>query len=431
MTTTNRSGVLLAEVFRRESGRIVGSLIRRVGPARLDVVEDALQDALLAAMRAWPLSGVPTRPAAWLQRASRNALVDRLRRARYETTQDEIESLVEGPTDEASLVETNSSSEVFNDDLLRLLTYCCHPSLSQGAQVALTLRLACGLSSDEIATALFVTPESIAQRIVRAKRELREAAVVFELPEPQEFRTQRLAGVQQTIYLLFDAGYMSTTAAEPIRLALVQDALRLIELLLRYPPAHDPTTAALAALMYLTAARLPARRTADGKLVALEDQDRSRWDAQLIARGFDCFASSVTGEHLSRYHIEAAIAALHARAPSFASTDWPAIVRQYDLLLERFPSPAVAVSRAIAIRYADGPAQAWQAFEKLSAERGFESSVLYLAGRAELLHAMGDIAAAQQALAAAVEAAGNAHVKDLLRKRQRSWDSGDSLLSQR
>jgi RNA polymerase sigma-70 factor (ECF subfamily) len=237
--------------------------------------------------------------------------------------------------------------------------------------------------------------------------------------------------VQQTIYLLFDAGYLSTQAAEPVRLALVHDALRLVELLLHYPPARTPTTAALAALLYLTAARLPARRSDAGKLIGLEQQDRARWDSRWIARGFEWLAQSIAGDHLSRYHIEAAIASAHAQAPSFAATDWAAIVQHYDALMQRFPTPAVAVSRAIAIRYAAGPAEAWQAFERLNADRGFENSVLYLAGRAELLYALGAVDEAQQALASAVAAAGNTQVQALLRERQETWALAREVLSPR
>jgi RNA polymerase sigma-70 factor, ECF subfamily len=411
---TRAGSPLIDGLFRREFSRIVASLAARVGADRIDLAEDAVQDAMVAALRAWPRTGIPNNPGAWLQKASRNALIDRLRRARFEQPTDDP-ALFEQPAD------APSSDEELSDELVRMLIYCCHPSLSHGAQVALTLRLACGLSIEEIARALFATPESISQRIVRAKETLRRAAAHFELPETTALHAERLPGVLQTVYLLFDAGNLSTAESEAIRPLLIADALRLTDILLAFGPTNTPATRALGALLHLVAARLPGRRAADGALRTLEQQDRSLWDRAHIARGFHLLGAAAEGSDLTRYHIEAAIAAVHARAREFAATDWREILQHYDLLLERFPSPAVAVSRAIAVRYAEGPDRAWRELTQNVFDPAFEDTVLNRAARAELLYALEDYPRAIAELDAAIALAENAHVKELLTKRRSSW----------
>jgi RNA polymerase sigma-70 factor (ECF subfamily) len=425
MTPTSANKRLLADVFRRESARLIAVLTARVGPAHLDLVEDAVQDALVAALRRWPLAGIPNNPGAWLQIAARNALIDKLRRQRFEQPVADDQTLEQLNAQHAALgadaADDPEREEPFADELLRLLIYCCHPALRRGAQVALTLRLACGLSVEEIGAALFVAPDTIAQRIVRAKQTLQEAQVEFELPAASELRSQRLDSILQVIYLLFDAGYLSTSHTEAIRPLLVADALRLVDSLLSHPATNTPQTRALAAVLQLTAARLPARRAADGSLVGLEQQDRGHWDRSLIASGFRWLDASLEGEDLSRYHIEAAIAAAHARAESFQSTDWREIVSHYDLLLARFPSPAVAVSRAIALRYAEGPERAWAALQNSDLDAPFEDTVLFRAARAELLQAVGATDRAVADLERAIALAGNAHLRQLLATRRAAW----------
>jgi RNA polymerase sigma-70 factor, ECF subfamily len=418
-TEARAGSPLIDGLFRREFSRIVASLVARVGADRIELAEDAVQDAMIAALRAWPRTGMPNNPGAWLHRASRNALIDRLRRARFEQPTDAVE-LFERPAN-APRIEDELGDEALSDELVRMLIYCCHPSLSHGAQVALTLRLACGLSIDEIAHALFATPESISQRIVRAKETLRRAAVRFELPETAALHAERLHGVLQTLYLLFDAGYLSTTEGAAIRPLLMADALRLTDILLAFGPTNTPATRALGALLHLVAARLPARYGADGALRTLEQQDRSLWDRERIARGFQLLGAAAEGAEITRYHIEAAIAAVHARAPDFAATDWHEILRHYDLLLANFPSPAVAVSRAIAVRYAQGPDRAWRELMQNAFDPAFENTVLNRAARAELLYALEEYARAIAELDAAIALAENAHVKDLLSKRRSHW----------
>jgi RNA polymerase sigma-70 factor (ECF subfamily) len=402
---------------------LVGALAARFGARRLDLIEDAVQDALVAAMRTWPHHGKPNNPAAWLTTSARNALLDRLRQRRFES--DDASTAIDADAEldpELSLETVGMRDErAFDDAQVRLLVYCCHPVLSTAAQVTLTLRLACGLSTDEIARALYAAPESAAQRIVRAKQQLRAAAVQFEMPPAAELAERRLPGMAHTIYLLFNAGYSSAADAEPIRPLLVADALHLVTLLLGHEITATPATFALGALLCLTAARMPARRDSRGSLVRLEHQDRNLWNRELIARGFDLLNASLAGTELTRYHEEAAIAAEHARAPSFDATDWRAIAAHYDRLVERFPSPAAAIGRAVALRYAGSPTQGLAALREVAAHDDVESDLGYHAAHAELLYAIGDSHQAIDELRAAAALAGNTGLKQLFAAREREW----------
>jgi RNA polymerase sigma-70 factor (ECF subfamily) len=410
----NAARALLDDLFRHESGRLIAILTRRVGAARLDLVEDAVQDALVAAMRAWPLQGTPRNPSAWLHVAARNALADRLRRSRFEIPAEmDLERCADADSAFAQEAE-------LQDDELNLIVYCCHPALTPSAQMALTLRLACGLSVAEIAGALLATPESIAQRIVRAKRELRELAVSFELPAPRALAEERLPTILQAIYLLFDAGYLSVHHEHWSRPLLCADALRMVRLLAAHPATNGPQTQALAALLHFSAARLPARSDEQGNPVALAQQDRSRWDRALIAQGFQHLQVAIGGPEISRYHIEAAIAATHARATSFATTDWTAILAHYDALSELFPSPIVSLNRIIALRYARGADAALSEFNDTDSLRILQESLLYQATLGELHASLGNDAAAAKAYEAAAALAGSDGLSQLFRARARA-----------
>ncbi len=402
---------LVADLFRRESGRLIAVLTSRAGPMRIDAVEDAVQDAMVAAMRHWPLHGIPESPSAWLYSAARNALTDRLRRLRFETQRPGVELQCE------PLQAGFPTEEELSDELLRLIVYCCHPVLSQGAQVALTLRLACGLSVQEIAEGLLTTPESIAQRIVRAKRELRTRQVAFELPAAAELVTDRLPGILNVIYLLFDAGYLSAQHGEWIRPALCADAVRIVRMLAAHPATAQPETHALAALLHLSAARLPARVNAAGQPVPLAGQDRRRWDRQLIAEGFRYLESACHGDTLTRYHIEAAIAAVHARATCMEDTDWREILGHYDDLCTLYPSPVSSLNRIIALRYAQGAQPALQALLTCETAARLQDSLIYQATLAELHDALGEHALAAEAFSAAAGLAANHTVAQLLQNR--------------
>lgn len=401
---------LVADLFRRESGRLIALLANRAGVARIDMVEDAVQDALVSAMRAWAINSVPSNPSAWLYTAARNALTDRLRRSRFEVPKEITEEIVTNADD------SFAAEAVFDDEQLRLIAFCCHPSLSAASQLALTLRLACGLSVEEIGHALLSSAESISQRIVRAKRELRELGVTFDVA-PKELVQERLPGILNAIYLLFDAGYLSPRHPQWFRPLLCEDALRLSRMLAAHPLTAEPETQALAALLHLTAARSPARVDGEGHPVPLARQDRSLWDQAKIAAGMHYFAESIRGDAVTRYHIEAAIATVHASAPSFETTDWAQIVRHYDQLCESYPSPVATLNCIIALRYARGAEAALLALRASSELHSVQESMVYHATLAELHEALEEPGQAAAAFLAAAELAESDTLAELFRRR--------------
>lgn len=410
----NASRALVDELFRRESARLVALLARRAGAACLDQVEDAVQDALLAALRRWPYHGVPDQPSAWLYTAARNALIDRQRQSGGEVA-----------GDVAAIEETSPASDAgagtvferaFDDDLLRLMLFCCHPCLSAELALTLTLKLAAGLSVDEIAAALLLPRESIAQRIVRAKRKLRDGGVDLALPAPAVLREQRLPVLLNALYLGFNAGYLSLVDANAHQADLCVDALRLAHGLCELPDTATPAAQALAALLHLLAARLPARRDASGGLLRLQHQDRGLWNRALIVEGFRYFALSCRGSVLTRFHIEAAIAACHTRAPNFAATDWQEILHHYDDLVRLHPSPVARLNRLIALRYAHGPAIALAELERSEDLEILDGTLLLHATRAEFLDALGEGSRAAIERNAAIALAKSDSVRELLRR---------------
>ena len=407
---------LVADLFRRESGRLIALLANRVGVSRIDMVEDAVQDAMISAMRRWSLNTIPGNPSGWLYTAARNALLDRLRRARFEVP--------ELPGDELATAadEAFTAERAFDDELLRLIAYCCHPALSAGSQLALTLRLACGLSVEEIANALLTTDESISQRIVRSKRQLRELDVSFEVA-PHEMVQERLPRILNAIYLLFDAGYLSPRHAQWFRPLLCEDALRLSRMLAANPITAEPETFALAALLHLTAARGPARVDAEGHPVPLVRQDRSRWNQSAIAAGMLYFAAAIRGDVLTRYHIEAAIAVTHASADSMATTDWAQIIRHYDQLCELYPSPVATLNRIIALRHARGAEAALLELRASNELHAVQETLVYHATLAELHEALDEHAQAAAAFRAAAQLAESDTLAELFRRRAQAADA--------
>lgn len=345
-------GALVDHLFRHEAGRIVAALCGSLGPARLDLAEEAVQEALVRALRTWPFRGVPTNPAGWLYRAARNAAVDRLRRAR---TRRDGEPEVARRT--ATLTEADEPARSLDDDLLRLLFLCAHPLLSPDSRVALTLKLALGFSVDEIGRALVSKPATVGQRISRAKATLREGDAAFELPEGDEL-VDRLDAVLDVLWLLFGEGHAATSGDLLVRRDLCEEALRLAELLLAHPPTDLPRTRALAALLWLLSARLPARTDSAGELVLLADQDRTLWNRAALTRGFGLLDRSIGGAEETAWHLQAAIAGCHAAAATEGATDWPAILRLYDRLVALEPSPIVALHRAVAVERVHGPHRA-------------------------------------------------------------------------
>ena len=408
------SDVQLEDLFRCESGRICAWLVRLLGPARLDLIEDAVQDAFHAALTQWPLEGNPQRPAAWLAVAARNKALDRLRR---DGKADSID-----PSDEAAawrLGFSNPEEAGRPDDTLALMFVACHPALSAAEQTMLTLQTVCGFNPRQVARAYLSTPEAVTQRLVRAKRRIRDLGLAFEIPEGSELGT-RLPGLLNAIYLLFTGGY---TAAEGERLMaqeLCTEALRLATLLSQHPATATGETHALAALMCFHHARAAARTGDSGDLVLLAQQDRSRWDAALLARGFEHLRQAMTATEVSALHLEAGIAAVHASAAAFDETDWPALVHYYEALIELKPTPVVRLNAAIARAYAEGAEAGLAQLNALAGNTRLDGYAPYHAARGDLLLRLGRCTEAGEALQRALQCPLNGAERDYLRLRLRT-----------
>lgn len=351
-------------LFRREAGRIVAALTRIFGVHNLALAEDVAQDAFCRAVEVWRLRGVPENPSAWLMSTAKNRAIDVLRRERTARVfAPEVRRLLDSERGLAPVVDQALAGPSIRDEQLRMMFSCCHPRLSEEVQIALILNILCGFGAGEIASGCLTSRAAVEKRIARGKRALASARTLFDL-DAAEF-VARLSTVRRALYLLFNEGYHGASADHAVRVELCSEAMRLTALLRDYPPAATPTTNALAALMCLHAARLPARIDAAGDLKALADQDRSCWDARLVREGLELFERSAAGDELSDYHIEAAIAAVHAGARTVEETDWAAIVTLYDRLMEVSPSPVVVLNRAIAIGQRDGAAHGLEALRAI------------------------------------------------------------------
>jgi RNA polymerase sigma-70 factor (ECF subfamily) len=405
---------LIDRVYRESAGALTSALTRLLTPAHLDRVESLVHDAFTAAMEAWPESGVPDNPAAWLMTVARRRALDELRRIRRARERDEVDADPADPTDADAPVLRGEIA----DDLLRMMFVACHPSLSLESQVALVLRTLCGFEVESLARALLVDPAAMEKRLVRARQTLRAENVSFDLPPPPE-RDARTGAVLRALYVLFSEGYSARGGDQPIRAELCQEAIRLVELLAASgsPVAGAPAVRALAALMLLLAARLPARVDASGNLVLLSEQDRTRWDRALIARGLARLADSAEGDEVTEYHLEAGIAACHALAPSCADTDWRRIVSYYDRLLALNPSPVIRLNRAIAIGFAEGAEAGLDEMAHLEREPRLEEYGLLRAARADLHARMGDIRQARAAYERAIVLSSTEAERRLLRRR--------------
>ena len=350
---------LLDSLYRVDSGRILATLIRLLGD--FDLAEEAMHEAFAAALSLWPRTGVPGNPRPWLISTARFKAIDTLRRrARFDASQDELVRHLEAQWSSSERSNKNEGGSLaddrLEDDRLRLIFTCCHPSLAPEARVALTLREVCGLTTEEIAKAFLTTPRTLAQRIVRAKAKIREERIPYEVPTPQEL-PERLGAVLQVIYLVFNEGYSAAAGAEVTRAELTGEAIRLGRLLTELKP--EPEVMGLLALMLLQESRRAARTSPTGELILLENQDRALWNKEQIVEGVALLEKALGHPEKPRrfgsYTLQAAIAAVHAEAESVAATDWRQIVALYDQLLRIQPSPVVQLNRAVAIAMCDGP----------------------------------------------------------------------------
>jgi RNA polymerase sigma factor (sigma-70 family) len=344
---------IVEHLFRHEGTKMVAILTRIFGIEHLNLAEDVVQEALARALQTWPFYGVPKNPSAWIMRASRNLALDVVRRRKvFQNKQSEIIRLMD--RDGATPDEAIFSEDEISDDRLRLIFVCCHPAIPAEAQVALALKTLCGFSVGEIGHAFLTTESAIAKRLTRAKQKIHQARIPFEIPAGGELE-QRLDNVLQSLYLLFNEGYKASSGENLVREELCEEAIRLAELLVAHPAGDQPKTHALLALMLLNAARNPTRMDSQGNLLRLQEQDRTRWNKSMIARGMFHFAQSATGNELSEYHVQAGITACHCAAKDYESTDWQKILSLYDRLIKFDQSPVAALNRAVAIANIRGP----------------------------------------------------------------------------
>ncbi|MFK3767047.1 RNA polymerase sigma factor [Pseudomonas putida] len=380
-------------VYRRDSRRILATLIRLLGD--FDLAEEAMHDAFFIAVERWQRDGIPQNPRAWLVSTGRFKAIDAVRRrARFDRSQADLIMLIEGqgqdPSDEALLA----------DDRLRLIFTCCHPALAADAQVPLTLREVCDLTTEQIARAFLQSPATIAQRIVRAKAKIRDARIPYQVPELHEL-PERLESVLRVIYLVFNEGYSASSGEALVQQALSDEAIRLGRLLVQLLP--DPEAVGLLALMLLQASRQHARSDAQGNLVLLEQQDRSLWDGAQISEGCELVQLALRSRAFGAYTVQAAIAAVHAEAASASETDWAQIVGLYDVLQRHWPSAVVALNRAVALAKRDGPRVGLAEIETILATGELRDYHLAHAARAELHYQLGQAEQARAAWRQALE----------------------------
>jgi RNA polymerase sigma-70 factor, ECF subfamily len=388
---------LLDSLYRADSGRILATLIRLLGD--FDLAEEAMHEAFAAALSAWPGSGIPDNPRPWLISTARFKAIDVIRRrARFDASQEELTRHLESRINDTPHEDKEIDDEI-EDDRLRLIFTCCHPSLAPEARVALTLREVCGLTTEEIARAFLTTPATLAQRIVRAKAKIRDTPIPYEVPSPQELPA-RLSAVLQVIYLVFNEGYSAATGADVTRAELTGEAIRLGRLLAKLQPETevvDPEILGLLALMLLQESRHAARTSPDGELILLEHQDRSHWNREQIAEGVALLGKALNSRRLGAYTLQAAIAAVHAEAKSSAATDWRQIVALYDRLLQIQPSPVVRLNRAVAIAMCEGPEAGLMQINAVLEHGGLANYYLAHSARADMYRRLGRTAEARDA----------------------------------
>jgi RNA polymerase sigma-70 factor (ECF subfamily) len=396
-------------VYRAESRRVLATLIRLLGD--FDVAEEALHDAFMAAVEQWPADGVPSNPRAWLVSTGRFKAIDRIRRrAKFDVSLEDVAEQIEAmPAPDAASDHTH-----VEDDRLRLIFTCCHPALAPDAQVALTLREVCGLTTEEIARAHLTSPSTVAQRIVRAKAKIRDARIPYEVPARGEL-AERLDGVLRVIYLVFNEGYLASAGEALTRQSVTAEAIRLGRLLVELLPEAEAV--GLLALMLLHEARRAARSSPSGDLVLLAEQDRSLWDHRQIADATALVEGALKSRRFGAYTLQAAIAAVHAEAASAQATDWAQIVGLYDALLRIDPSPVVELNRAVALAMRDGPAAGLAAIDSILGRGELADYHLAHSARADLCRRIGDRGEARRSYHKALELARQASERRFLERR--------------
>lgn len=405
-------------LFRRESGRMVAALTRVFGVHNLLLVEDVVQDAFCRAMEVWKFRGMPENPSAWLMAVAKNRALDVLRRERTARTfAPELTRLLESEWTLAPILDEQFGPDAIKDDVLRLMFSCCAPGIAEDSQVALVLHMLCGFSVDEVAGAFVASHAAMEKRLTRAKKVLTQSAQLFDIADATEF-SRRLPVVQRALYLLFNEGYHGASSEFAVRAELCREAIRLAALLHAHPLGSTPGTDALAALMCLNAGRLPARTDSAGDLLALADQDRTKWDRTLIDEGERLLQQSARGPELSAYHVEAAIAWVHANAACATDTEWSKIVKLYDMLMAIGPSPVIALNRAIAVAQVEGPESGLKAIEAIENRDRLAKYPFFPAALGELELRAGRPSSARQHFQEALRLARNPAERRFLQQRE-------------
>jgi len=395
-------------IYRAESRRVFATLVRLLGD--FDLAEEALHDAFRAALEQWPRDGIPANPRAWLVSAGRFKAIDGIRRRTRFDSMEDVAEKVEAVIDDTA----PSDSEAIEDDRLRLIFTCCHPTLAADAQVALTLREVCGLTTEEIAQAFLSAAPTLAQRIVRAKAKIRDARIPYQVPEPDE-RAERLDSVLRVVYLVFNEGYSASSGQSLTRVDLSGEAIRLGRLVVELLP--EPEAMGLLALMLLQESRRAARTSPSGELVLLSDQDRSLWNQDQISEGSALVTRSLASQRFGPYTLQAAIAAVHADAVSADATDWDEIAGLYDVLLRIEPTPVVELNRAVAIAMRDGPDEGLALIEAILARGDLKDYHLAHAARADLCRRLGKTAQARASYKRAIALARQGPERRFLERR--------------
>lgn len=382
--STQEVNRLVDHLFRHKSGQIIAVLTRHFGMENLALAEDVVQETLIKALKQWPHSGVPLNPGGWILQVAKNQALDILRRdSAFREKQQEISAQLQSRLERAARLAEDPLTQEFEDDQLTLMLTCCHPAFTREVQTALILKTLCAFSTAEIARAYLTQESAVAQRLVRAKRRIREQNVRFELPEGNAL-AERLQTVLEVLYLMFNEGYSASDGDLLIRRDLCEEAMRLTTLVVHSAPGNVPESHALLALMLLQSSRFDTRTDAAGDLVPLAEQDRSRWDRNRIQLGLQHLELSAAGSHLTAYHLQAAIAAHHATAPSHAETNWKAILESYNGLLELSPSPVWKLNRAVAVAEVEGPVAALAELDRLAGFSALQSYYLYHATCGEM-----------------------------------------------